>query len=71
MNNPETIRFIVNRIKQLSSLRVPNYDLPSYSHIEEAAEEIISYIYNKEEISRISSLLIKKHEKVLKNLSKR
>ena len=44
----EIIRYAVNRIKKLISLREPNYELPADSFVEEAIKDILTYVYDKE-----------------------
>ncbi len=44
--NEEIIRQITGRIKKLSSLRVPNYDLPGDSFIDKCSQDILDIIDN-------------------------
>lgn len=45
--SPELLRECVNRIKEMSTLRIPNYDQPADSHIEKCVIDIINKVRYK------------------------
>lgn len=46
VHNPELVRAIVRRIKQIRNSREPKYELPADSFIEDCAKDIIKIIKN-------------------------
>lgn len=45
--SPELIKYGVFRLKQLSKTRIPNYELPADSFLEEAVRDILESSINE------------------------